>query len=109
MSCNSKITVKQWFSEDIVATVTDSDWVPVSLSIYDAVYFIMVSMDNTVVVNTLATFVDKPNGKIKYTLSVWNTSTVGIFKGYFKLMIAWVPKKSAPKEYFQIEIIDDLL
>ena len=61
--------------------------------------------DNSEVVNDTGTFVDKPTGKIKYSLNITQTANVGRYRAFFKLMIAGVPKKSAPKDYFFIDVV----
>lgn len=109
MSCTQLITIKQGFAEDVIATVTDESWVAVDLTPYNWLQFIMVDESNVQVINDTGTFVDKPTGKIKYSMNTTQTANVWRFKAYFKLMISGVPKKSAPKDYFLIEISEDLL
>lgn len=109
MACSQIISVRQWFAEDILATVTNESGIATDLWIYDWIQFIMVDANDAVAINNTATFVDKPTWKIKYSLSIGETAIVGKYRAYFKLMIWWVPKKSAPKNYFYVEITENLI
>jgi len=55
--------------------VTDASGVAVDLTTYDGLQFIMVDSENNEVINDTGTFVDKPTGKIKYSLNITQTAT----------------------------------
>jgi len=75
MSCSQLISIKQLFADDVIATVTDASGVAVDLTTYDGLQFIMVDSENNEVINDTGTFVDKPTGKIKYSLNITQTAT----------------------------------
>lgn len=69
----------------------------------------MANQDGTTKQNAVATFVDKPNGKVRYDFVSNDVSTVGIFRSYFTFKTSWVPLEALPIDYFEIHINENFL
>ena len=110
ITVSEKIQIKKGFQTPISITVTDEKNQPVDLSAFDAVKFTMVDMNGTAKINDqTATFIDKPTGQIGYTPTANDVNIVGKYRAYFSLSTSSVKKLSAPTDYFEIEIVSDLI
>ena len=106
---NNTLTIKEGFITDFTVTIRDRLKQPLDLTIYDQIKFIMVDEDNNIIIDSDATFVDKPNGQITYNFVAADVANQGRYRGYFALMIAGQKKLPAPKNYFTIEITENFI
>lgn len=84
-------------------TVTDGDGNPVDLTNADSVRFLMATIpndwsDSVEKIDAVATFVDKPTGRVKYSWAGTNTDTPGKFAAVFEFTDGLGKKFTVPND-----------
>lgn len=104
---NKILQIKQGYQTDFSVTLKDSKKNVLDLSVFDGIRFYMIDCEDNIIIDSVATFVDKANGQVKYDFQAVDVATAGRYKAYFGLTISGIKKLAAPTHYFDIDITQD--